>query len=194
LPQRRFEGCIMDFARSTGSIFEDTFQATFPERRRARRGACNHTATVRKRGSYAIQGRIADLTADGCRIEGVGPFPADGEMWVRLDGLESLASRAVWSKPGLTGARFDRPLHPAVVARYLPAASRMALVGQDADRSARTSAPHDDELAELAFRAGIMRGIADLERGPLISAKRPTGGNLAALIKRRGERSTRTPW
>ncbi len=173
----------MEFARPTTAHSADIFRPKFQERRRARRGACDHGATVRKRGSYAIQGRVADLTADGCKIMGVGPFPADGEMWVRLDGLESLAGRAVWSERGLAGVRFDRPLHPAVVARYLPAASRLALVGQD---SGETSAadPMDEELAALARTAGIMRGIADLERGPLITAKRPMGGNLAALIKR----------
>lgn len=176
----------MDLARPTASHAEDIFRPRFQERRRARRGACDHAATVRKRGSYAIQGRIADLTADGCRLVGVGPFPADGEMWVRLDGLESLASRAVWSRHGLAGVRFDRPLHPAVVARYLPAASRMALVGGDDDRSDRTSTPDpiDDELVALTRRAGIMRGVADLERGPLLTTKRPMGGNLASLIKR----------
>lgn len=176
----------MEFARPTTSHPEEIFRPKFQERRRARRGACDHAATVRKRGAYAIQGRVADLTADGCRIIGVGPFPADGEMWVRLDGLESLASRAVWSERGLAGVRFDRPLHPAVVARYIPAASRMALVGHDTDWSDRTSAPDpvDQELAALARTAGIMRGIADLERGPLITAKRPMGGKLASLIKR----------
>lgn len=180
----------MDLARPTGSHSQDIFRPRFQERRRARRGACDHAATVRKRGSYAIQGRVADLTADGCRIVGVGPFPADGEMWVRLDGLESLASRAVWSSHGLTGARFDRPLHPAVVARYLPAASRMALVGNGSGRSDDACAPQpiDDELVALARRAGIMRGIADLERGPLLTTKRPIGGNLAALIRRSGKR------
>lgn len=177
----------MDLARPTGSHSQDIFRPRFQERRRARRGSCDHAATVRKRGSYAIQGRIADLTVDGCRITGVGPFPADGEMWVRLDGLESIASRAVWSRHGLAGVRFDHPLLPAVVARYLPAASRMALVGGYADLSDRTSAPDpvDDELSALARRAGIMRGIADLERGPLVISKRPTGGNLASLIRRR---------
>lgn len=159
-----------------------TPEPEFLERRRARRNGCEHSATVRKRGCFAVQGRVADLTADGCRIEGVGPFPADGELWVRLDGLEGLASRVIWSQFGLTGARFDRPLHPAVVARYLPAASRMTLVSETAQVAA--PAPLDDELAALSRRARIMRGVAEVEQGPLAKVKRPTGSNVAALIKR----------
>lgn len=167
-------------------------ETDFPERRRARRGACDHAATVRKRGCYAVQGRVADLTADGCRIVGVGPFPADGEVWVRLDGLEGLPSRAIWSQRGLTGARFDRPLHPAVVARYLPAASRMTLIAQSGEFPALDSAPTPlaDDLAALAHRARTMRGVADLDCSPLVTVKRPLGGNLAALIKRRAARPT----
>ena len=163
----------------------------FENRRRARRGACDHAATVRKRGCYAVQGRVADLTADGCRIVGVGPFPADGEVWVRLDGLEGLASRAIWSQPGLTGARFDRPLHPAVVARYLPAASRMTLIAQSGEPRANDPALAQvaDDLATLSNRARAMRGVADLDCSPLVTVKRPIGGNLAALIKRRVPRS-----
>ena len=165
-----------------------------PERRRARRGACDHAATVRKRGCYAVQGRVADLTADGCRIVGVGPFPADGEVWVRLEGLEGLASRAIWSKPGLTGARFDRPLHPAVVARYLPAASRMTLIAQTGEERGNDPALAHvaDDLTALSNRARIMRGVADLDASPLVAVKCPIGGNLAALIQRRAARPTET--
>lgn len=138
------------------------------ERRSVRRGGCSHAATVRRRGCFAIHARIADLTADGCRIEGAGPFPAAGEVWVRIEGLESLPSRAIWSQFGLVGTRFDRPLHPAVVARYLPAASRMTLIG----RREAAPTPLDDELAALAQRAEIMRRVADSERGPLATVKR----------------------
>ena len=169
---------------------ESGFDTTTEERRRARRGACDHAATVRKRGCFAVQGRVADLTAEGCRIVGAGPFPAEGEMWVRLEGLEGLPSRVIWSRPGLTGARFDRPLHPAVVAHYLPTESRMMLIGKTEEPSthASPSTPFD-ELAALSNRARIMRGVAKIEPGPLVMVGRPTGTNFAALIKSRVARS-----
>lgn len=177
----------MIFAPSAAQHAPRHMQPRREERRRARRGACDHAATVRRRGSYAVQGRVADLTVNGCRVEGVGPFPVDSEMWVRLDGLESLASHTVWSRPGVSGMHFDRPLHPAVVARYLPAASRLTLVGDTPEIREPFSADErfEAELATLAFRAGLMRGISDHERGPVVTAKRPLGGTLAASIRRR---------
>ena len=169
---------------------ESGFATKTEERRRARRGSCDHAATVRKRGCFAVQGRISNLTADGCQIVGAGPFPAEGEMWVRLDGLEGLPSRVIWSKPGLTGARFDRPLHPAVVARYLPPENRLTLVGttERAPDEVPPSTPFDD-LAALSNRARTMRGVAKIEPGPLVRGKRPIGTDLAALIKHRVARS-----
>ncbi len=169
---------------------ESGFSAKTEERRRARRSSCDHAATVRNRGCFAVQGRLANLTADGCRIVGAGPFPIEGEMWVRIDGLEGLPSRVVWSKQGLTGARFDRPLHPAVVAHYLPSASRMTLVGKIEEHPAHgsPSMPFDD-LVALSNRARMMRGVAKIDTESPNTFGRPAGTELAALIKDRVARS-----
>lgn len=166
------------------------FDTKTEERRRARRSSCDHAATVRKRGCFAVQGRVANLTADGCRIVGAGPFPTEGEMWVRIDGLEGLPSRVIWSKEGLTGARFERPLHPAVVARYLPSENRLTLVGtaEQAPDEVPASTPFDD-LAALSNRARMMRGVAQIDTETRDTIGRPTGAKLAAMLKSRVARS-----
>ncbi|HUQ13278.1 MAG TPA: PilZ domain-containing protein [Novosphingobium sp.] len=106
------------------------------ERRNARRAECELEVTVRQRGCFAIPAHVVDLTIAGCRIVGGGPYAHGSEVWVRLPGLESQTARVIWSDGTTSGGAFERPLHPAVAARLLPAASRLALVaGNDASDS-----------------------------------------------------------
>jgi hypothetical protein len=170
----------MDILQSNGD---------FVERRGVRRGTCALEATVRQRGRFAIPAQVVDLTADGCRIAGGGPFDPDSELWVRLPGLESQTARVAWSHGSTSGGAFERPLHPAVVARFLPVASRLTLVVEDPKSSPEVAAEADD-LSGLSRRARIMRGVASSYEGPLARAKHPAGGGVAAMIKRHIPRSS----
>ena len=105
--------------------------AYFAERRTMSRSDCALDITVRQRGCFAVVGATVDLTPYGARLSGAGPFAHNSEMWLRLPGLESLTVRVIWSHGPTTGVAFLQPLHPAVFARFLPADSRLMLVGED---------------------------------------------------------------
>ena len=134
----------------------------FAERRTMRRSDCALDITVRQRGCFAVAGATADLTPYGARLSGAGPFAHDCEMWLRLPGLESLTVRVIWSHGPTTGVAFVQPLHPAVFARFLPADSRLMLVGEDHSNTVCntvTRAPEhrrEDRYAD-AMRTGPMR-------------------------------------
>ncbi len=125
------------------------------ERRTMRRAACAMEVTVRQRGRFAVAGATADLTPNGARLSGVGPFEPDSEMWLRLPGLESQTVRVIWSHGPTTGVAFDHPLHTAVFARFLPADSRLVLVGEPA--TARSAEQRRDERFADALCTGPMR-------------------------------------
>lgn len=127
----------------------------FVERRTMRRAACALDITVRQRGRFAVAGATADLTPYGARLSGAGPFELDSEMWLRLPGLESQTVRVIWSRGPTTGVAFDHPLHTAVFARFLPADSRLMLVGEPATTH-RAEHRRDERFAD-ALCTGPMR-------------------------------------
>lgn len=85
-----------------------------PEPRKADRVTLDAQVVVRRAGFPKFEVKIRDLSAEGCKIEFVDR-PADGErVWVKFDGLASLEATVCWIDGAFAGARFDRPLHPAV--------------------------------------------------------------------------------
>ena len=70
--------------------------------------------TTRRPGFHNFKVRICDLSEDGCRIEFVDRPKVGERIWVKLEGLEAIEATICWVKSGLAGARFERPLHPAV--------------------------------------------------------------------------------
>lgn len=151
----------------------------FVERRAMRRAACPLDITVRQRGCFAVAATTADLTPYGARLSGAGPFKRDGELWLRLPGLESLTVRVIWSDGPTTGVAFDHPLHTAVFARFLPVDSRLTLVGAPA---APMTLPA--EIARLPRREPIVRGFGAVKNGPLSHTKKPIGGGISGMIRR----------
>jgi hypothetical protein len=152
--------------------------ADFVERRATRRAACGLDVTVRQRGCFAVAGSAADLTTNGCRVAGAGPFKLGSEIWVRLPGIESQTARVIWSKNATTGVAFERALHPAVYARFLPAAERMKLV------SATPSQAVPDTRGEPDRQGAVAQGLFGGQRSPLRLLKQPAGGGLAGAINR----------
>lgn len=62
---------------------------------------------------------VVDLSTHGCGLE-IASHVAEGDrVWVALPGLESWVGRVAWTQDGRAGIAFDRPLHQAVVDRYL---------------------------------------------------------------------------
>ena len=62
---------------------------------------------------------VIDISAHGCRFETGERLCPDGNLWLRLPGLEPLYSRVAWVSEWEAGCEFDQPLHPAVVERLV---------------------------------------------------------------------------
>lgn len=151
----------------------------FVERRTMRRSPCALDITVRQRGCFAVAGATADLTPYGARLSGAGPFAPDSEMWIRLPGLESLTARVIWSHGPTTGIALLQPLHPAVFARFLPAESRMMLVGEPVMPMTMPT-----EIARLPRREQIVRGYGAAHESPQCHTSKPVGGGFSNAIRR----------
>lgn len=90
-----------------------------PSRRSATRRAAATSGTLRAPRSQAEPIRLCDMSAEGCGFEARWPFSAGTRVWLRLPGLELWAATVVWFDDGRGGLKFDRPMHPAVVLRFL---------------------------------------------------------------------------
>jgi hypothetical protein len=94
-----------------------------------RRSLCRHEVcfdgTLRSTGKSARQITILDLSTGGCAIDPAGFLTLNQLVWVRLPGLESWEASVAWVKQGCAGIRFSRPMHAAVIERYV---SRYATV------------------------------------------------------------------
>lgn len=159
----------------------------FVERRRAPREAVQFAVAVRERGRSALVVRAAELTALGCRIEGYLTVAEGTQVWVKLPGLESVAGQVVWSLDGTVGIAFERPLHPAVAARFIPGAAAEAPAPAANDGAAPTL---DHSL--LSRREQIVAGIVAAERSPLQRRKGKSGLSLAGFITRQVARQIDT--
>ena len=138
----------------------------FAERRTMRRSDCALDITVRQRGCFAVAGATADLTPFGARLSGAGPFAHDSEVWLRLPGLESLTVRVIWSHGPTTGVAFVQPLHSAVFARFLPADSRLMLVGEDhSNTDCRTVTRPSENRREDRYADALRTGPMHLTVG-----------------------------
>lgn len=76
--------------------------------------------SVRKRGSNQVPATLHDLSCGGCRLSGLYLPPTDDlDVFVRIPGLENLATRVCWEQGGKSGVTFERALHPAVFQRMI---------------------------------------------------------------------------
>lgn len=146
------------------------------ERRRLGRAALQLEVSVRERSRTAMTARLIDLTSFGAQLDGVLVVQPDAQLWVRLPGLGSLAVRIAWCRDGQAGVEFETPLHPAVAARFLPAA------GSHAAATVATSWQAADPL--LSRREQIIAGIAANDHSPLQRKKRPSGLGIDGKISR----------
>ncbi len=156
-------------------------KSDFVERRRQGRAGINMTVAMRERGRSALDARLLDLSPLGCRVDGLIVGAGDGQVWVKLPGLESLAAQRIWSSGNIAGLCFDTPLHPAVAARYMPAAGSHA--------AAAVENPLETHDPLLSRREQIMAGIAATDLSPLQRRKKPSGLGMFGRINRMVSRS-----
>ena len=62
---------------------------------------------------------VVDLSIQGCGFEATCHLETGARVWLKLPGLESWPARVAWAEEGRGGLQFDRPLHEAVVERYV---------------------------------------------------------------------------
>ncbi len=74
---------------------------------------------VRRSGVHSFRVNVFNASAEGCKIEFI-ERPSVGErVWVKFDGLESLAGTVRWLDGHIGGVHFERPLHEAVFQRLI---------------------------------------------------------------------------
>lgn len=73
-------------------------------------------AGLRQRGATGVSVRILDLSTTGFRVATHLELAKGTDVWLRMPKLESCHAKVVWAKGHFAGCRFERPLHPAVVA------------------------------------------------------------------------------
>lgn len=89
-------------------------------RRRALRGSVVMPGGVRHSLTRRASVSIADLSANGCRIETTDEEIAIGSpVFVRLDGLAPLRATVRWRDAGVAGLEFDHPLYIPVMDHLL---------------------------------------------------------------------------
>ena len=156
-------------------------KSEFIERRRQGRAAIEISVALRERGRSAMDARLVDFSAIGCRIDGLIVGHGNAQVWIKLPGLETIAGLRMWNVGSLAGIAFDTALHPAVAARFMPAPGSHAAAALDSATSA------NDLL--LSRREQIVAGIAATEHSPLQRRKQPSGLGMFGRINRMVTRS-----
>lgn len=94
-------------------------RATACDRRRFERHAVRVGAGLAGNIRPSSPIMVVDLSTGGCGIETELHLECEMRVWLKLPGLESWPCRVVWSADGRAGLAFDRPMHQAVVGRFL---------------------------------------------------------------------------
>lgn len=156
-------------------------KSEFIERRRHGRAPIGLSIALRERGRSATDARLVDFSALGCRIDGLIIGQGNGQVWIKLPGLETLAAQRMWHEGSLAGLAFETPLHPAVAARFLPAPGSHAAAAVDYR--------HEQRDPLLSRREQIVAGIAAIDQSPLQRRKQPSGLGMFGRINRVVSRS-----
>jgi len=73
-------------------------------------------AGLRQRGASGVSVQILDLSTHGFRASTHLDLEKGADVWLKLPGLEAMHSKVAWMNGHLVGCKFERPLHPAVLA------------------------------------------------------------------------------
>jgi hypothetical protein len=160
-----------------------------PERRQAPRAAVTLSASMRERGRSALGSRIESLSRLGCCVSGYGFVHPGGQVWVKLQGLESLSAHIVWCHEMRAGIAFDQPLHPAVLSRFV-SNSHCTHGLPDTVMLTADNLPLHANDEPMSRREQIMQGIAVADRSPLVQRKAKSGAGIMDFITRQVVRQT----
>lgn len=91
------------------------------EGRLASRRTVTLGAVVRRAGDAGAKVTLLDLSTSGFRVEVSSKLMPGSYVWLRLPGLSPLDARVAWCDGIQMGARFEQPLHQAIVERIVAA-------------------------------------------------------------------------
>ena len=74
--------------------------------RRLPRRAVAFSVFVRDSGAGTVQGRVTDLSPQGCRVEGAGEFDLHGQIWLKLGGHAPIRAQVLWVDESFMGCLF----------------------------------------------------------------------------------------
>jgi hypothetical protein len=153
------------------------------EQRQEARFALEVPASVRRRGGGQVPATLYDLSCGGCSIGGVHlPPDPEGDVFVRIPGLESLTTRVCWTEQGKSGLVFERRLHPAVFQRLI------SLHGHGATPAPALSYSAPAPVGEPpggSRREQIRAGFVIPEPGLLLDKQPADGGKSMITLVRR---------
>ena len=92
------------------------------EGRKAERATVTISASLRQRGSSAVEVQLLDLSTTGFRIESVHRMTRGELVWIKIGSLAPLEAKVAWFENYVTGCQFVTPLHPAVLDRIIAGA------------------------------------------------------------------------
>lgn len=94
-----------------------------PKEREAPRYPVQIEASIRKPGGVRFKVQVRDLSTHGFKIAAGADVRVGSTVWLSVPGLESLEAQVAWSDYDWAGCRFSRPLHPAVLDRFVAGAA-----------------------------------------------------------------------
>lgn len=104
------------------------------ENRQSRRRIVNFAAILETTSEPWQNVRIKDLSERGCRASVDGTIEEHSLLMIKLQGMEAIRARVVWSSGSEIGCSFEEQLHPAVIDQLLgrgPAAQRPVVKRRD---------------------------------------------------------------
>lgn len=99
--------------------FEPDSPGDGPKEREAQRHPVRIEASIRKAGGVRFKVEVRDLSTHGFKIAAGADVRVGSTVWLSVPGLETLEATVAWSDYDWAGCRFARPLHPAVLERYV---------------------------------------------------------------------------
>jgi hypothetical protein len=89
--------------------------------RRAPRLPAHSRAMMRRIKDVPEEVELLDLSSHGCGFHSRRLFVPGTRLFLNLPGLQPWLATVAWFEEGRGGLEFDRPLHPAVAARFAAA-------------------------------------------------------------------------
>lgn len=85
------------------------------ERRASPRQLALIGVKLRRPGETWFTSRIADLTANGFRLQSFVTLSPGTTIWIMFSGFEGRRATIIWSEDHESGCLFERPLHGSIL-------------------------------------------------------------------------------